>query len=397
MNEYIAVQQAASMILEHITPVSRSEQVDLPKAVGRVLALDVTALADGPPFDRAAMDGYAFRAHETPGTLRVAGTLFAGHVWSRPLGPGEALRIMTGAPVPPALDTVLEQEAVQDGPNIAVLSPVKPGRNIMTKGHEYRIGAPVLRAGLRLTPLHIGQAAAQGLAHLSVLVRPRVLIVITGDEVMRTGRPPIPGHIYDASGPLLRALVENLGANPTLRYIGDKRRKLEQILADAPDNFQLVLTTGGVSVGLHDFLPKLLEERFKRLFWRVDMHPGKAMAAGLAAPGVPILALSGNPGASLTAWHLVAAPAVAALTGQPYPLRTVQGTLLQDYPKPTRETRYLKAQFVLEGSSLGFSLSTNQSSDALTSFAQADGLVVIPHGSPPQARGQTLSGIVLPK
>ncbi len=396
MTQYISVKDATRLILPHLNLVANIEQVGLDAAAGRVLAQSVSAPRDWPPFRRAAMDGYAFRAQETPGTLHVVGTLFAGQTWPTPVNPGEALRIMTGAPVPLELDTVLEQEAVQAGDNIAVLKPVKPDRNIMAQGHEYQAHTPILAEGTRLTPIALGQLAGLGLNRVAVRPKPKILIIVTGDEVLKPGAPLSPGHIYDASGPLIKSLAEELGAYVKLRYIHDSKRRLLQALKEAHESFNLVITTGSVSVGLRDYLPHLLEEHFQRLFWRVDMHPGKAMAAGVLRPGLPILALSGNPGATLTGWYLIGAPIISALNRQAYELKEVQGRLSHPYPKPTRETRYLKARFVQRPEGLNFDLAPNQSADVLSSFAQADGLVIIPYGSPGQEAGQQLKGLLFP-
>lgn len=395
MANYISPEEAVTRIQRYLNVPDGVEHVRVSRARGRVLAQAVTAPENWPPFRRAAMDGYAFRSHESPGTLRVAGTLFAGQTWRHRVKPGEAVRIMTGAPLPSDLDTVLEQEAVSEGPYIAVLSPVAANRNVMTAGHEYRAGDIILDSGAQLDPLALGQAASMGLREVAVYAKPRVLIVVTGNEVVPGGRPLPSAHIYDASGPMLQALVEELGAAARLRYAPDNPRKLAEILGDVNTPYDLIITTGGVSVGQRDYLPELLRTQFARLFWHVDMHPGKAMAAGVGARGVPVLSLSGNPGAALTAWYLVAAPVVALLTRRVYRLTPVTGRLLAPYPKPTRETRYLKARFVATDGGLGFDLSPNQSSDALRSFAEADGLVVIPRESPPQPAGQFLTALAL--
>lgn len=396
MSNHIAISDALSLILPHVTVVQDRERVPLREALGRILAEPVEATVDWPPFRRSAMDGYAFRASESPGTLRVVGTVLAGQVWHKPLGIGEALRIMTGAPVPPELDTVLEQEAIQDGQTIAVLQKVKPDRNIMPQGHEYQAGTRLKEPGEKLTAIALGQLAGLGWTHVNVLSKPRVLVLVTGNEVLKAGQPLSPGHIYDTTGPLLQTLATELGAHASLRYVKDNKRLLLQALEQAGQNYDLVMTTGGVSVGIRDYLPDLLQEHFQRLFWRVDMHPGKAMAAGLIREGVPVLSLSGNPGATLTAWYLIAACVVAALTGQTFSLKPVTGRLMHAYSKPTRETRYLKAKFIASAEGLRYDLSPNQSSDALRSFAEADGLVIIPHHSPPQPLGQPLSGLLLP-
>lgn len=396
MSEYIQPDQARSAILAQLQPLADTERVPLSRAVGRILAEPVTAPQDWPPFARAAMDGYAFRSTETPGTFSVVGTLYAGDVWRTPLRRGEALRIMTGAPLPPEFDTVLELEAVQPGPNIAVLQSVKSQRNIMPAGHEYPAGSLVLASGTRLSPIAIAQMAGIGYSDAVVFQSPKILVLVTGDEVVPAGSPLDEGHIYDATGPLIRLLASELGAQAELRYVADRRRAVLAALRRAADRYHLVITTGGVSVGLKDFLPSLLEEHFHRLFWRADIHPGKAMAAGLLRPGVPVLSLSGNPGATLTAWYVIVAPVVAALTRHPYRLIWTDGRLMRPYPKSTRETRYLKARFVRTDDDLLFDVIANQSSDALKSFADADGLVVIPHGSPPQREQTRLQGFWLP-
>ncbi|PSR21897.1 MAG: molybdenum cofactor synthesis protein [Sulfobacillus acidophilus] len=398
MTEYIAVDQALNLVSSHLVPVAQRQSVRLEQSLGRILADPVQAAFDSPPFRRAAMDGYAFRASDSPGVFRVVGTVYAGRVWSRPLRAGEALRVMTGAPIPDELDTVLEQEAVAPQNNITIRNRVPQGRNIMPQGHEYSAHSRVLEPGTRLRPIHIGQLAALGFSRVVVWSIPNVLVLVTGNEVQTSRTSLRPGHIYDANGPLLRALLTQMGAQATVRYIRDNRQALLQtLMAARTQSYRLVITTGGVSVGARDFLPDILQEHFQRLFWRIDMHPGKATAAGLLAPGIPILSLSGNPGAALTAWYLLAAPLVARLTGQTYQLATVRGTLLAPYPKATRETRYLKTRFVAQNGSIGFDLITNQSSDALRSFAEADGLVVVPHGSPPQPQGVTLNAWALPQ
>ncbi len=396
MSEYIAAADALSLILDQIRPTCRQESVPLDQTVGRILAESIDAQRDAPPFRRAAIDGYAFRSQDTPGTLNVVGTIVAGTIWSKPLNPGDAVRIMTGAFVPTECDTVLEQEAVQGGRTIAVVKTIKSDRNIMQQGHEYLKGTRIFEAGTPIGPIALGQMAGLGLATIPVLIKPRVLVLVTGNEVVRGGTVLPAGHIYDATGPLLKALIDELGATATVRYGRDDKRSLYQSLARAGHTYDLVITTGGVSVGIRDYLPEVLSQHFQRLFWRVDMHPGKAMAAGLIRPGLPVLSLSGNPGATLTAWYLIVAPVVAKLLGQPYQLKSITGHLIHEYPKATRETRYLKAHFIKHADGYGFDVSVNQSSDAIRSFQDADGLVVIPHKSPPQQEGAVVQGLFLP-
>lgn len=397
MSEYITVHEAQQILESRVAPIERPERVALAEALGRMLAEPVGAPIDVPPFSRSAMDGYAFRSQNTPGTLRVVGTLYAGETWPRALASGEALRIMTGAPLPSGADTVLEQERVTDGPAIAVLDRIRPGRNIMERGHEFRQGQPVLDAGTALGPFEIGQLAALGITDVLVQGRLRVAILVTGDEVQPGGSPLKPGAIFDANGPLLSALLASWDCQTRLSYVADHPKRLIRAIERAAAGSDVILTTGGVSVGAHDYLPHLMETHAERLFWRVDMHPGKATGAALMADGTPLLALSGNPGAMLTAWHLLGAPLIARLAGQPYQMRAVTGRLTHPFSKSTRETRYLKARFVSSAAGTEFVVLDNQSSDALRSFREADGLVVIPHGSPPLPAGHSVIGLRWPR
>ncbi len=398
MTSYLNPEDAQRLFRSHLTPIRRVERVSLGRAAGRVLAEDIRAPHDWPPFARAAMDGFAFHSRDCPGTLHVQGTVHAGETWSKPLAPGQAVRIMTGAPIPSGADTVLEQEAVLDGEDIFVSQPVKTGRNIMVSGHEYRAGDPVVRARTWLTPLSLGQLAALGIQDVPVVDALRVLILVTGDEIQSQPGPLAPGRVYDANGPLLSALLQTEGARVTLRYAPDQPKRILSILQQAAraDRWDLVVATGGVSVGRKDYLPALLEEHFTRLFWRLNLHPGKAAAGALLAPQLPLLALSGNPGAALTAWYLIGRPLALWLAQKHDPPRRIRGRLQAAYPKPTREARYLKAKFLADGHEWVFSLIDNQSSDALRSFAEADGLVMIPAGSGPVEAGTVLDGLWLP-
>ncbi|NMP21973.1 gephyrin-like molybdotransferase Glp [Sulfobacillus harzensis] len=395
---YISVDEARALLLARISTALRRTDTPLNEALGRVLADDIQAPSDWPPFSRAAMDGYAFRSANTPGTFQVVGTLYAGAVWTKPLMPGEALRIMTGAPIPEGADTVLEQERVTEGPVIAVLNQVRPGRNIMVRGHEYRLGDPVIPAGTRLGPLDVGQLAALGIDRVPTVLPPRVTVLSTGDEVASTTvRPLKPGQIYDANGALLAALyAETFGCRVRRLHVPDQKRRLIAALEKVAPASDLIITTGGVSVGAHDYIPTLMEDRYQRLFWRVDMHPGKAAAAALVHDGTIWLGLSGNPGAMLTEWYLLVAPITAQIAGWSWPERRVRGRLARPYSKPTRETRYLKAHFRRDPEGLWFDLIDNQSSDAIRSFRDADGLVIVPHESPALPAETELEALVLP-
>lgn len=395
MSQYVTVEDARALIRERLPKERPSKRVPLAQALGLSLKDTIYTEDDIPPFSRSAMDGYALRSGDTPGTLRVMGTSYAGSQWWTPLQKGESVRVMTGAPIPPGADTVIEQERVELRLNtIRLHDTVKPQRNIMTRGHEYPKGSMVLQSGTRLTPINIGQLASLGLTEVSIVQPPTVLILTTGDE-LQDESPLLPGKIHNTNGPLLEALCAGFQAQIFRSHLADDPDIIKEALKNAQNQYDLILTTGGVSVGERDFLPPLLHENFDRLFWRVDMHPGKAMAAAMIGD-TPLLALSGNPGAMLTSWFVIVAPIMATLCQSSFTLKQVQGRLAAPYPKPTREKRFLKARFQYHPSGLVFDIIDNQSSDALTSFAEADGLVMIENGSPPQDEGTVLHGFWLP-
>lgn len=397
MSGYLTIEEARTQLLGVVSQINQHHTQSLLEARGRTLAENIHAPYDLPPYSRAAMDGFAFRAEDTPGILPVTGRIYAGEYWEAPLNPGESLRVMTGAPIPLGANTVLEQEQVtlRQGA-IHIPEAVRSNRNIMKRGHEYRADDLILTAGTRLTAIAIGQLASVGITQVKVVDRPRILVATTGNEVVPGGQALSYGHIHDTNGPLLEALLSDQGAIVERTAVIDNPESIRSFLnACQKASYDLILTTGGVSVGEHDYLPDILLRDFHRLFWRVDMHPGKAMAAGQIGT-TPLIALSGNPGAVLTAWYLIVAPIIAHLTGAPHHFRRVKGRLKARYPKSTRETRVLKAQFLLEDMGLLFDVIDNQSSDALCSFQKADGLVMIPHQSPPQESGTILEGFWLP-
>jgi len=394
---YLSVADAQTLLQSRLSTLP-ADAIPLRQALGRTLAAPVLAGIDVPPFARAAMDGYAVRADECPGTFTVVGQVRAGTVWPTPLEKGQAVRILTGAPVPVGATAVVEQERVirQDN-TVQIERAIRPGWNIMEKGHEYRQGQPLFEAGHPLDALSIGQLAAVGVATVPVRKRPRILVATSGDELVAPGAPLGPGQVYDTNGPLFEALLTQWGATVDRAVIPDDADQVAQFFHDPKlQPYSLVLTTGGASVGDYDFIPQIFARDFERLFWRLDMHPGKAVAAAQIGTTLAI-ALSGNPGAALIGFYLLVLPALAQLLGRSFPLTAVEGVLTTPYPKPTRETRFLKVR--LRPTDEGFYTMTpleDQSSDAIRSFREADGLAVIPHGAPPQPAGTRLSGWLLP-
>jgi len=283
-------------------PALRRETVDVRCALGRTLAAPIVSPMALPPFDRAAMDGYAVRFEDPWPPLAVAGVARAGEP-RLSLPPGAAIRIFTGAPLPHGADTVIEQEAcqVEEADRLRIRIRGFPGRNVMRRGHEMAPGTRVAAAGTRLTPYHLALVAAVGFGAVAVRKTPAVAILETGDELTEPGRPLAADHIYAANGALIGALVRAWGGAVRIAArVPDTRSAVTDALLGAARRADLVVVTGGVSVGDFDFVPAALHAVGRRLFWGVSMHPGRATAAGLVE-GTPVVALSGNPGAAVVA------------------------------------------------------------------------------------------------
>ncbi|MCL4495549.1 MAG: molybdopterin molybdotransferase MoeA [Firmicutes bacterium] len=393
---HISVMEALRLLDSVRTPIRDYEQVPITQSLGRTLAQEIRARMDAPPFHRAAMDGYAVRSQETPGTLIVAGQINAGDVFTGPIPPGHAVRIMTGAPVPPELDTVIEQEAVirQDS-RIEMAKAVPSGRNISQRGSEITSGSMVLSPGQYLGALETGILALSGYDTVYVYRKPRILLITTGDELQNPGEELRPAHIYNVNHYLFTGLLNEAGAHVVqLPEARDSRQSIEQAFSELSP-YDLVISTGGVSVGDKDQVIQYLREHTRLLFWRIDMHPGKAMAAA-TKNNVPILALSGNPGAALTSWFLVVLPYLASLFGARLPVRQFSGRLRHPFGKPTRETRYLRARIVVENGEAFLDARLPQGSDIITPYRQADAFAVIPQGSPRLPEYTMLNALVIP-
>ena len=296
----LSVSAAQSQILARIPSPAPPEVVTVAGALGRVLAEDVRSTMDVPPTDNSAVDGYAVGAADIPlkGTrpLDVVADVPAGALYAETLKPGQALRIMTGAPIPEGADTVYPQEVVtRSGPRIEV-PPIDAGANVRYRGEDVRAGAVVLGAGSVVRPQEMGVAASLGLARLLVRQRPRVAILSTGDEVAEPGGERAPAQIYDANRFTLRGLVEASGALATdCGIIPDRFDELRTQLLAAAGSHDVVLTSGGVSVGDHDLVKAVLQDTGSIDFWQVAMQPGRPVAVG-ANPGRPLLRPARQPG-----------------------------------------------------------------------------------------------------
>jgi molybdopterin molybdotransferase len=342
------------MIAERVQPVTETESVPLAAARGRVLAADVTAPIDLPPFDNSAVDGYAVRhrdlAAQSETRLAISGRLTAGSATARPIGAGQAIRIFTGAPMPAGADTVFMQEDVRaEGDAVIVPAGLKAGANRRLAGEDVRKGSVVLPAGRRLAVQDVTLAAAVGLTTLDVRRRVRVALFSTGDEIVEPGKPRPAAALYDANRTLLDGMLDRLGASVTdLGILKDDATALEKAIAAAARNHDFVLTSGGVSTGEADHVRSAVEKVGRLVFWRVAIKPGRPVAMGVirgatAGDGVAFVGLPGNPVAAFVTFARVVRPLFLRLAGaSPEPLTALPVRLAFPYKKKTGRREYVR-------------------------------------------------------
>ena len=383
--------QALALLLAGARPVADSEMVSTFEAVGRVLAQPQYSAINVPPLDNSSMDGYAVRCADVPAvgtTLAVSQRIPAGAVGA-PLAAGTAARIFTGAPVPPGADAIVMQEYVSFADGQATFNELpQPGEWIRRAGEDIRTGGEVLARGTRLRPQETGLAASVGLASLPVFRRVRVALFSTGDELVMPGNPLPPGAIYNSNRFLLKGLLEQLGCEVIdFGIVPDKLDATRAALRKAAgeDKVDLILTSGGVSMGEEDHIKPAVEAEGVLEHWLVNSKPGRPFAFGRvisAANEAAFIGLPGNPVSSFVTFLLLVRPFILKLQGMPVEVDTAlpKGLKLQadfDQAKSDRRREFLRARV---GSAGLLELFPNQSSGVLTSAAWADGLIDNPAG-----------------
>jgi molybdopterin molybdotransferase len=390
----ISVDEARARILAAMGPVG-AETVALGVAAGRVLAAPVLARLTQPPADVSAMDGYALRAADgvAGGRLRVIGAAPAGHPFGGVVGPGEAVRLFTGSFLPAGADTVLLQEdAAADGDAVIVNEACVAGKHVRPRGQDFVAGEVLIPAGQRLSPRDIGLAAAGNHPWLSVYRRPRVAILATGDEISLPGEAIGAGGIVSSNAHALAAFVAQTGGEAVVLPIAADSLAAMAAGADAAKGADLLVTTGGASVGDHDLVQAGLAARGLTLdFWKIAMRPGKPLIFGRLS-GMPVLGLPGNPVSAFVCALLFLGPAIARLSGLPGVAPAVERAVLGAALKPNDQREdYVRADLA-DGVVTPFA---KQDSGMLKTLARATALIKRPAFDPARAVGDAVEVIRL--
>lgn len=392
-----SVEEALDAILAAARPTP-GELIPLDRCVGRApVARHFIAGVDVPPFDNSAMDGFAVRADDTPGQLRLTGEVAAGSPPGAALQAGCAVRIMTGAPLPPGADAVAELEIVEEGDGMVQVPPVRPGANVRPAGGDTRAGDAVDLPAAPLTPAAVAVLASLGLGEVEVHRRPRVAILSTGHELRAPGEPLGPGQIHDANSAALAAAVHEAGgeAEPLPRA-GDDEEAIAATLLGAVPYADLIVTSGGVSVGHHDHVRSAIERHGRLDLWRVRMQPGKPLAFGrIGTPERPIMGLPGNPVSALVTFELFARPLIRAMLGLPGSGRLRLSAVAADRVRKDPERRaYLRVVIEREGPGYVARAAGGQGSAQLRPLAAANGLLIVPEGEEATTPGTAYDAIV---
>lgn len=395
-NEMMSVEEALECVLSHVRPLE-AETIPLLEAVGRVAAEDLRSDCDIAPFDHAAMDGFAVRvadlaqaSAEHPVALQVVGEVPAGSVYSGEVGPGEAVRIMTGAPVPAGADAVVKYEIVdygagdgRQGSSVSFSQPAGNAENIRGKGEEIAEGEVAVHAGETISAAGVGFLASCGITEVPVHRRPRVAVIPIGSELLPADRPLRSGCIRDSNSYAMAACVAQAGGVPArLPIVPDSEERLERTIRLAAEDYDFVITTGGASNGDYDFIKPVVEELGELHMTLVSMRPGKAQTFG-TVNGTPVFGLPGNPAAAYCGFEVLIRQALRKMQGySSFGRPTVKARLVGSRKKKDPRRIYLRATLRrnAEGE-LTVTPAKNQSSGLFSTLQRANCLAVLPEGT----------------
>ena len=396
--------EARDRLLERIVPVG-TELIPLEDCPGRILARGLTAAEDVPPFDRSPYDGYALRsadtlsaATETPVTLEILEEIPAGGISHVPVRAGTAVKILTGAPIPPGADCVVMFEKTVFTPEtVTIRAPLRPGENIVRAGEDVKKGTVLAPAGTLIDPGLAGTLAGQNRSRTEVSRRPRVGVISTGRELLPVGAQPEAGKILNTNQYTFCAALRALGCGAeALGIAGDDAEEIRLLLEKGLTDFDAVVLTGGVSVGDYDLTPEAMDRAgVETLFRGVALKPGMGCAYGLRE-GKPVCALSGNPASALTNFYAIAAPVFRKLAGWAEPVPPeIRMELADPFPKKSPVTRLLRGRLDLSEGRVRLRISADQGNVVLSSVIGCDAMAVIPGGSGPLPAGTVLAGFRL--
>jgi len=400
----ISVEEALARILAEIKALPVT-QIPLPEALGLVLAQDIVVQEDIPPFANSAMDGFALLSSDSrprdgkPPRLRITGEVAAGYVADHAVEEGAAMRIMTGAPVPPGADTVIQVELTRtEGPRsewVEIMEAVPPGNNIRPAGEDMHRGQTILLQGSEIGPWEIGVLATLGWASVPATRRPHVAILGTGDEVIDVDQPLRPGKIRNSNSYLLEAAVRRAGAVPhRLGVAQDTIESLREKFTQAIQH-DLIITSGGVSVGDFDLVKNIMAEQGQINFWRINMRPGKPVAFGFIG-GIPLLGLPGNPVSAAVTFELFGRPVIRKMLGHTRLLRPQIEVIVEDGVSDRAMRRhYVRAHIEWRDGHFVAHTTGNQGSHITTSLLNANALVIVPEGGFEVLPGDTAKAIML--
>ena len=406
MKKFIALEEALE-ILNKNTKALKSEVVSIKDSLKRVLYGDVKSNINNPPFNKSVFDGYAFKSEDSKGTskenpieLKIVDEIFAGMWPEIEIKHGEAVRIMTGAPIPVGADCVLKQEETErHGDLVKIFKEMKSYENISFMGEDIKIGETLIKKGKRLDYADLGIMASSGISEVLVYKKPRVSIISTGDEVCDINSTLKPGKIYDSNLYSLSARIEELGYNVlSMEHVGDNILKIGEAIEKAFEKSDIVFTTGGASVGEKDLMQKVSESiGFEKLFWKIKIKPGSAVVCSKKEEKI-LISLSGNPNAALTTFELLGKSVLKKLEGEEenINIKREKGVLMDSFNKKSPQRRFLRGNVIYDEKGAKVYITQIKSGNGiLSSLLNANCLIEIEKGNEGLNRGEVVSIIKL--
>lgn len=392
MEEMIELEKARKIVLSCVQTLG-TEKISLVNSYHRVLGQTVRSPISIPPFARSPLDGYAYQADAlalAPLRLKVVSEIPAGSWPERPIGPGEAALIFTGAPLPVGANCVVKLEDTErEGEHVLILKPVLGGANVVPRGDEIKEGDVLLEAGTLLTPQAVGLLAAVGLEYVEVFRRPRVGLFSTGSELLEAGQPLLPGKIYNSNSYTLRGLIQEIGCDVTVLPVVPDRLPETLAALKALQDMDVIITTGGASVGDYDLLVQALEQfGCKMLFWKVNMKPGTPVSVGVKDKQV-YFSLSGNPAAAMVSFEVLVRPALQKYTGNVNYLNDECLVRMSgEFKKSGKQRRFLRAKLTCRDGEIWADPAPAQGSGILRSMVGSHLLVDVPSNHGPVKIGE---------